>query len=196
MYTHEERKALRETDWSLNVRDQFKGMGVEEIKAALKPHRNNLTFAFENALRDFNFSALIRVCNAFACAGVIYTGFRKYDPRGAVGTKNYEDIEYSDKTGFDMRIDIAKSLGVRFVVAELIEDNNPNADKMVSLPSYDWFEWTILMLGEESVGVSQKYLDMADDIVYVPMYGSVRSMNVASTAHIFAYDYMVKTGRM
>lgn len=194
-YTHEERVALRTADWSANVVDKFKGMSVDEVRAALAPARNNLVFAFENAIRDFNFSALIRACNAFACAGVIYTGFRKFDPRGAVGTKHYENIEYLETADFDLRIDFARSWGVRFVVAEFIEEDNPNADKMISLPDYDWSEFTILMLGEESVGVSQKYLDMADDIVYIPQRGSVRSMNVASVGHVLAYDYMTKTGR-
>ena len=33
---HEVRKALRENDWSLNVRDEFKGMGVDDIKKILQ----------------------------------------------------------------------------------------------------------------------------------------------------------------
>lgn len=190
MYTHEQRKELREQDWSANVRDEFKGMSTQEVINALEPRRNNLHFVFENALRDFNFSGIIRVSNAFACGSIAYTGFRKYDPRGAVGTNHYELVTHWNENQFLMMIGVAKDNGFKFVVAE--SDVYPNSQSLVN---YQWNDHTLLMLGEEAVGVSQKYLDMADDVVYVPQVGSVRSMNVAGTAHILAYDYMIKTGR-
>ncbi len=193
--THDDKKRIREHDWSSkqNVRDQFKGMTDDEIKQALKPYRNGLQIAFVNALRDFNFGGIIRGSNAFCCESIIYSGHRRYDPRGTVGTKNYEHIvHFPEEDGLKNYIRMDKMAGVRFVVAEWIEDDH----RMIDLPSYQWNDQSILMLGEEGLGVSDEYLDMADDIVYVPQYGSVRSMNVASTAHILMYDYMVKTGRM
>jgi tRNA G18 (ribose-2'-O)-methylase SpoU len=190
--TYDQRVTLREGDWSLNVRDEFKGMHRDEIKSALEPKRNNLMFAFHNAIRDFNFSALIRVCNAFACSGVMYSGFRKFDPRGAVGTLHYENVMYHDPTYEDMTntINYLRTHGYEFVVAESDE-----YEKSVMLPNFQWKDKTILMLGEESVGVPAEYIDMADRIVCIPMVGSVRSLNVASAGHILAYDYQVKTGR-
>lgn len=190
--THEDRVKLRESDWSLNVRDEFKGMDRDEIKSALEPKRNNLMFAFHNAIRDFNFSALIRVCNAFACSGVMYSGFRKFDPRGAVGTSHYENVMYHDPTYEDMAytINYLRAHDYEFVVAE-----SDDYDKSELLPGFQWNDKTILMLGEESVGVPKEYIDMADRIVSIPQVGSVRSLNVASAGHILAYDYMIKTGR-
>jgi tRNA G18 (ribose-2'-O)-methylase SpoU len=189
--THEERVALRTADWSLNVRDEFKGMTKEQINKALSSKRNGLTFAFHNAIRDFNFSALIRVCNAFACEGVMYSGFRKFDPRGAVGTLHYENIKHYESSGdFKAVIRWAQRFGVEFVVAESDE-----YEKSELLPGFRWNPKTILMLGEESVGVPKEYIDMADRIVSIPQLGSVRSLNVASAGHILAYDYMIKTGR-
>lgn len=191
MYTHEERVALRTADWSLNVRDEFKGMSKDAIKAALEPRRNGLHFAFVNAIRDFNFSALIRVCNAFACEGVMYSGFRKFDPRGAVGTLHYENVQhYPNELIFKDLIRAGQDIGYKFVVAESDE-----YDKSVMLPDYQWNDKTILMLGEESVGVPEEYIALADEIVTIPQIGSVRSLNVASAGHVLAYDYMVKTGR-
>jgi tRNA G18 (ribose-2'-O)-methylase SpoU len=190
-YTHEERVALRTADWSLNVRDEYKGMDREQIRAALAPKRNGLTFAFHNAIRDFNFSALIRACNAFACEGVMYSGFRKFDPRGAVGTLHYENVKhYGRPEDFRGVIRWAQRFGAEFVVAESDE-----YEKSVLLPQFQWNPKTILMLGEESVGVPAEYIEMADRIVSIPQIGSVRSLNVASAGHVLAYDYMVKTGR-
>lgn len=193
MYSHEQRKALREQDYFANVREEFKDKTTDQIKTELKSRSNNLEFLFVNALRDFNFSGIIRVSNAFCCEGVSYSGFRRFDPRGAVGTHHYIDVNhYVDENSFIEHIEAKRNQGYRFVVAEWIEED----PRMKSLPSYQWNDKTMLMLGEEGTGVEDKYLDLADDIVYVPQFGSVRSMNVASTAHIFVYDYMLKTGRM
>lgn len=189
--THEQRVALRTADWSLNVRDEFKGLDKEQIRATLEPKRNNLIFAFHNAIRDFNFSALIRTCNAFACRGIMYSGFRKFDPRRAVGTLHYENIVYkSDINEFIGLIKLNKSFGYEFVVAESDE-----YEKSELLPGFQWNDRTILMLGEESVGVPDEFIAMADRIVTIPQIGSVRSLNVGCAANVLAYDYQVKTGR-
>jgi tRNA G18 (ribose-2'-O)-methylase SpoU len=190
-YTHEQRKALREADWSANVRDEFKGMSADSIKAELFLRRNNLKFAFVNAIRDFNFSSLIRTSNAFACNGIMYSGFRRFDPRGAVGTINYEDIQHYEESQFINTINFMRECaGYEFVVAE-----SDQYDSSISLSDFQWKGCTILMLGEESVGVPSEYIEMADRIVSIPQMGSVRSLNVGVAAGILAYDYSVKTGR-
>lgn len=198
--THEDRKKLRETDWSSpeNVREQFKGMKTDEVIDALEPFRNGFHIVFENALRDFNFGGLIRACNAFCCNGITYSGFRRYDPRGSVGTKHYEDITYlpdsKDLIGFiRARQDVDK---IPFIVAEFLPEDHEFFHKQQSLVDFEWPEECTVMFGEEGTGVSDQFLYHADHIVYVPMFGSVRSFNVASTAHIFMYDYMKKTGRL
>jgi tRNA G18 (ribose-2'-O)-methylase SpoU len=197
--THEQRKALREFDWSsdLNVRDEFKKMSEEEIRAELLPRRNGFHFVFENALRDFNFGGIIRASNGFCCNGITYTGFRRYDPRGTVGTRKYEDITHlPDPKDFTRFIRARQNVGIPFIVAEYLTEESEFYDKQVSLPYFQWPDECTVMFGEEGTGVSDEYLYHADVIVYVPQFGSVRSLNVASTAHIFMYDYMVKTGRM
>lgn len=187
-YTHEERKALREVDWSLNVRDEFKGKSNEYIKGSLATRRNNFILMFENALRDFNFSALIRASNAFACESIIYSGFRKYDPRGAVGTGHYENIYHVDD--LEYQINLYKELGYIFAVAE-----SDIYEKSQMLPTYQWPDKVIVMFGEEGTGVRDEFIELADVVISIPQIGSVRSMNVASSAHIMIYDYMIKTGR-
>lgn len=190
-YTHEQRKALREVDWSRNVRPEFQGLTNDQIRCKLAPARNNLVFAFNNALRDFNFGGIVRVSNVFACKSVIYSGFRKYDPRGAVGTLNYEDIVHFPLIEeFRAIITGYRNAGYTFAVAE-----SDMYDKSILLPHYQWNDKTILMLGEEGTGVPEEFIDMADHVITIPQRGSVNSMNVAGTAHILAYDYMVKTGR-
>lgn len=192
MYTHEEQKRLREQDPFLNVRDEFRNKSLEEIKSVLESRRVPLKLAFVNALRDFNFSAIIRASNAFCCEDIVYSGHRRFDRRGAVGTNHYENLYHiPDIENFILYINLLKEDGYRFVVAE-----SDIYEKSVSLPEYKWNDHSILMLGEEAIGVPAEFIDLADDVVYVPQKGSVRSMNVASTAHIMIYDYMMKMGAL
>lgn len=190
MLTHSERVAARESDWSRNVRDEFKGMSVEQIKDVLSTRRNNLVIGFDNAIRDFNFSGIIRASNAFCCQGIIYSGFRRYDPRGAVGTKHYENVIHVERSLTEVVVDM-RTNGYRIVVAESDEFLNSK-----NLAYYDWEDKTFLIMGEEAIGVAQDIIDLADDVVYIPQFGSVRSLNVASAAHIFMWEYMKKTGRL
>lgn len=194
---HEARKALRESDWSANVSDEFKGMDTDEIRKILQTRRNGFHIVFENALRDFNFGGIVRACNGFACDGITYTGFRRYDPRGTVGTKHYENIDYvPDAKDFIRFIQARQNAGIPFIVAEFLPPTHEFYDKQQSLTSFEWPDECTVMFGEEGTGVSDQYLYHADKILYVPMFGSVRSLNVASTAHIFMYDYLRKTGRV
>lgn len=192
-YTHAERVAHRESDWSSaqNVCDEFKGMSVKQIRHILQPRRNQLQILFYNAIRDFNFSAMIRASNAFACESIVYSGFRKFNPKGAVGTVHYENIHYiDDPENFKLYIELCRADGYEFVVAE-----SDTYDKSVLLSDFKWNERTLLMLGEESVGVDSEFIEMADRIVSIPQLGSVRSLNCASAGHILIYDYMQKTGK-
>jgi tRNA G18 (ribose-2'-O)-methylase SpoU len=191
-YTPEEQKTLREQDPFLNVRDEFRGKSVEEVKSILNERKNPLQLAFFNALRDFNFSGIIRAVNAFGCDSIVYGGHRRFDRRGTVGSHHYTDIYHIDDVELlKLYIELKKQDGFTFVVAE--SDVYTNS---IDLVSYEWNENSILMLGEEGLGVDQEFIDMADDIVYIKQFGSVRSMNVCATAHIFIYDYLIKTGRL
>lgn len=73
-----------------------------------------------------------------------------------------------------------KEQGFRLVASTL----SPSA---VSLDGYAAGEKTVLLLGTEGSGLSDAWLDLADDHVTIPMNGAVDSLNVATAAAIFAY---------
>ena len=45
------------------------------------------------------------------------------------------------------------------------------------------------VFGEEGPGLSQKDIELCDDMIYIGMYGSVRSLNVASAAAVIEFEY-------
>lgn len=172
------------TEDTRNVIDHYKYWETEAIQADLDAKRTELVILVENFAHDFNISTVVRIANAFVAAKVIIVGRRGWDKRGAVGTHNYEHIETADDSASVIRE--MQAAGYRVVVA----DNIPGAQ---SVENYPWQKKTLLVLGQESIGVSQAAITAADDVVYIPQLGSTRSLNVGTAAAIMTYSYMVST---
>ncbi len=51
---------------------------------------------------------------------------------------------------------------------------------------------TLICLGQESIGLPKEIIAKCDQLVHIPQYGSVRSLNVATAAGIAMYDYVRK----
>lgn len=64
--------------------------------------------------------------------------------------------------------------------------------EMQELSQYSWDPRTLLIAGEEGVSLPSEVLNIVDDIVYIPMMGTVRSLNLASAVSIALYDYTRK----
>lgn len=48
------------------------------------------------------------------------------------------------------------------------------------------------MLGNEVYGVYPNFLEAADLVVEIPMYGIIRSLNVSVAGAVIMYDYLRK----
>ncbi len=62
-------------------------------------------------------------------------------------------------------------------------------NKTTLLPSQSKFEGVALIVGNESLGVSQTALDKCSTSVHIDMYGNNSSMNVSSALAIVLYKY-------
>jgi len=51
-----------------------------------------------------------------------------------------------------------------------------------------------MVFGQESIGVTDKAMDLADDVVYIPQFGSTRSLNVGVASGIAMYSYIQQFG--
>jgi len=177
-------------DDNRNVIDFYKGWELDEIKADLDTNRLPFIAAFEHVNGDFNKATGIRNTNGFLGREVWIVGekAKRYDKRGTVGTHHYEHVKYAE-TWRDILKGIPDISEYRIVAV----DNIPNATAM---HEYRWSEKTLMIFGEEQRGLSDEALKLADDIVYIPMRGSVRSFNVGTASGIAMYDYTAKMGAL
>jgi tRNA G18 (ribose-2'-O)-methylase SpoU len=156
-----------------NVIDYYKYWKHDAIIADQDKRRCGLKIVAENFGNDFNISTVVRSSNAFLCSEVIIVGRRKWDRRGACGAQNYEHVRHSET----LEEVLASHPSHRVVVL----DNVPGASDIYT---HEWHENTLLILGQESIGVSPESLRAAHDVVYIPQWGSVRSLNVGSAATV------------
>ena len=160
---------------SLNVIDQYKEMEKAKIKEDLQRKSFPYAIMMQHINGDFNISTFIRNGNAFGVERIFYWGKRQWDRRGAVGSHNYKQLDHL-KSEEDI---ISLKKIYRFVAIE----NN------ISYPCKDLHTFQpqpndLYIFGEESSGIEDWVLNMCDEYITIPQFGSVRSLNVGTSSGI------------
>ena len=170
--------------WTRNVVDRYKNWSTESIRRDLQRTANPFAVCMEHWQGDFNISTLIRNANAFNAKKVYYLGKKKYDRRGTVGTHHYVDLTYLG-ISYNSLVDLKNEYTI---VA--IDNNVPDTHKLGE------FDWSVLekpplmVFGEEGIGLTGEMLKIADYSIEIPLYGSVRCLNVGTSSGIVMYDFI------
>ena len=174
-----------------NIIDHMAYWKDDAIRADLETKRHNFSVVCCNIGNDFNLASVIRNANAFLAKEVVIYGNKKYDRRGTVGTHHYTNFRhvksidnlqsYIEET-FSKFENKVKLLGI---------DNVPEA-KDINAFDFDANVHYIMIFGQEQIGVPADVLSICEDILYIPQYGSVRSINVATAAGIAMNAYCSK----
>jgi tRNA G18 (ribose-2'-O)-methylase SpoU len=164
-------------------------MSNELIRGDLNERRRNFSVLVWNLGIDFNISSCLRSNNAMLGRHFFIYGKRRFDRRGAVGCQNYENLKH-----------VSEVDGVTGVSRTLPDDTVWIAvDNVLGATSIGPFVWpkdrhVLMCFGSEGEGLPKEILDRCDYRIYIPMPGSVRSINVAAAATVAFYDYSIKTG--
>jgi tRNA G18 (ribose-2'-O)-methylase SpoU len=177
---------------SRNIIDHYHYWDHEAILADLDTRANNFSVLCSNLYNDFNIATCIRNCNAFLAKKVVIYGSKRYDRRGTVGTHHYIRMLHAGSyEGLAQTLDsLRQEVGMPLHLVAV--DNVPGARR---LDSYAWpkEKHVVMMFGQEQVGLPRELLEIADDVVYIAQYGSVRSLNVGTASGVVMYDYCAKT---
>jgi len=170
-----------------NVSDRYKNdrlvkWTTELIREDLQSKAFPYAICMENFQGDFNLSSVIRSTNAFNGQEVFFLGNKQWDRRGTVGTHHYTDVKRLKN-----RDELLKLKDTYTFVA--LENTVPSS---VSLGDFEWPGNPLLILGEEGVGITPETLALCDHYVFIPQFGSVRSLNAAVAGSIAAYDFVTK----
>jgi tRNA G18 (ribose-2'-O)-methylase SpoU len=163
--------------WARNVIDEFKNLTEKEIKAKLHATAFPYAVCFENWINDFNLSSGIRNANAFNAKEVFYLGNKKIDRRALCGVHNYTEIQWLPT------IEEFIKLKEKYIIIGV-----DNVERAIPIQSHKWENNTLVVFGSEGVGLTLEMQSMCDKLVYMPQYGSVRSLNCATASGIVMFD--------
>lgn len=202
-----------------NVLDRYRYWTVNAIKADLDARgRHMFEVAVENWTHDFNIGSMVRTANAFQARRVHIVGPHKWNRKGALMTELYQHVEHHPSiselvTCWRYRIagEIAEARSQAGVAAlrndyaavaaadarardlesarVIALDIIPGA---VPIERYRFPERCLLLFGAEGPGLSRKALDLADDVVYISQFGSVRSINAGAAAAVAMHCWIAQ----
>jgi len=172
----------------MNVRDHLKNLNEDAIRNYCVENCVNAAVAMMHTEGDFNLSNVFRSTNFFGLKESYYVGGRRHwDRRGSVGTHHYTPVKFCETV--DSFWDVVTNNGY---VPVAIENNTEFDCKNVF--TYVWPKNPIIIFGEEMSGIPVEVLRKCKDVVTIPSYGSVRSLNVASAAAIAISLYRNQIG--
>lgn len=135
-----------------------------------------------------NLGTILRSCDAFGADGLIVTGHGvdPYDPR---------TVRASVGSFFAVPcISLASHIEVAAWLARLRERLpgvrliGTSATASADLTEVDWGTETVLVIGNETRGLSHAYRTMCDEVGRIPMRGTATSLNAAVAASIALYE--------
>ncbi|MFA5797337.1 MAG: TrmH family RNA methyltransferase [Candidatus Woesearchaeota archaeon] len=147
-----------------------------------------LLVVFDRASSPGNLGTIIRSCDSLGVDGLIVTGHSTdiYDSKtihASVGTVFSLPVIRlsSDKEVLIYIKDLEKTIGQIQIVGT-------SAKAQKEIHSHDFRVPTVLLIGNETHGLSSNYKSMSVVLVNIPMDGSASSLNVANAASIILYE--------
>lgn len=149
----------------------------------IKLGKNALVVVLESVEKPGNLGAILRTCDGAGVDAVIVCDplVDFYNPnviRSSVGTIFTNQIASENKENV---INWLKSNHIQVIPTYLREDTK-------SLYEIDFTKNSAIIFGTENSGLTEEWLEYADELVKIPMNGKVDSLNVSSAAAICIYE--------
>lgn len=154
----------------------------------IRPQENGLVVVFDRPSSPGNLGSSIRSADALGAQGIIISGHAVdiYDPfvvRGSMGAIFALPVTTTPShTGVQEWVANAKQQGIEY---QVIGSSGKATDLIYSV---DLNRPTVLVLGNETVGMSKGYWETCTTTVKIPIGGALSSINVSCAASILLYE--------
>ncbi len=158
------------------------------IESKLAHRTRYLTVVLEDIHKSHNASAVLRTSECFGIQDLhIIEKEHPYNlhPHISSGSARWVDFHHYDERGVDntkVCLDQLKRDGYRVLVTSLNEHAKP-------FDQIEMDQKSAIVFGTEYSGVSDQALEMADEIVHIPMVGFTESLNLSVSAGIILQHY-------
>ena len=149
--------------------------------------KTNLIIVADNLKTPENMGAVIRIAGNFAAEKVIFINKESINinkiNRFSASVANLVETHYISDTN-----ELKSFFDDSYKIICLDTEINAN-----NITQYKFPEKIVLVVGNEKHGISQEILDIADESIFIPMIGKVKSMNVTHALVVAIYDYVKKS---
>lgn len=172
-------------------------LGAAELRTTIpqeedleKIKKNPIYIILDNVLDTYNVGAIFRLADAVAAEKVILCGQTETPPssrikKASINTTEWVAWEYAETA----RLAIAR---LREQVPNIHVVAIEQSAKSVPYDKTDYKFPIALVVGNETNGVSNEVLSIADQIVEIPMWGVNKSLNVIVSLGIVLYQAIKK----
>ena len=170
----------------LNI-TELNRINKEEFK---KSEKLPLIIILDNVRSLHNVGSVFRSSDAFRVESIYLCGITASPPQAeihkpALGAEDTVDWKYYEKTQ-DAVIEL-KEEGVEVLAIEQVE-GSIMLQNFVPQPNKKY----AIVFGNEVKGVQQEVVDMCDNCIEIPQFGTKHSLNVSVTAGILIWDFAYK----
>jgi len=157
-------------------------IGQRDEKIELLPKKNNLVIILDGVEKPGNIGAILRSCDA-AKVDLIIINNQKcdlYNPniiRSSLGTIFSQKIISKDH---EFTYNLLKKNNVKIYATSLKGKKNIN--------TINYNTSSAVVVGSENLGISKFWETKSDELINIPMLGSIDSLNVSVSAAIVLYE--------
>lgn len=158
---------------------------IEKVKKVLSLRQPDLRVVLEEVKNTHNASAVVRTCDAAGVLNVdiISSSQESLPVNEAISTRAEKWIQFHYHTSTTDCLSQLKEKGFKIAATLLREDS-------LSYKILDYTQPTALVFGNESEGVSEEALSLADYKIKIPMIGMAHSLNLSVSVGIILYEAM------
>jgi TrmH family RNA methyltransferase len=160
----------------------------DESFAQIPIHESLLAVVMDRPGNPGNLGTLIRTCDALGASGLVVTGHAVdlYDPATITASRgSIFALPVVQAASHAEVLQWVASVRERLGRCDLVgTDERAETD----LAAHDFTAPTVLVVGNETHGLSRAYRDACDAVVRIPMSGSASSLNVSVAASIAVYE--------
>lgn len=156
----------------------------------LKKNKNDIYIVLDNVLDTYNIGAIFRLADALNVKKVYLCGGTETPPNSRIkkaSVNTWQWVEWEHIETAVSAISHLKSQIKNLQVVAIEQDNKsiPIKEAQFSFP-------LVLVVGNETIGVSAEALELCDVTVELPVFGINTSLNVMVSLGIVAYHIMIK----
>lgn len=155
-----------------------------------KIKRREIYFVLENVLDTYNVGGIFRLAEALGVKKVFLCGETETPPnprikKASINTTEWVEWEYAE-TAVSAILNL-KSEIINLQVVAVEQDT-----KSVPYMQIDYQLPLVLVVGNETTGISKEVLEMCDYVAEIPMWGINKSLNIIISLAVVAYEITEK----